>query len=106
MEILHVKLVTVAMLFYMRQYLNLCSLVTRKENFYFNGSKTIVQITTKTHCWIYAFLPSHSASSTPLLGIPVPNNISWTTLCSDITSHPDHTRSQQWEVAVSEAKNK
>lgn len=52
------------------------------------------------------FHPSHPASSTPLLGIPVPNNIPWTTLCSDISFHQDHTHAQQWEVAVPEAKNK
>lgn len=72
----------------------------------FQQIKTIVQITDKTHYWICPFLPSHLALSTPLLGIPVPNNISWTRLCSDISLHQNHTHSQQWEVAVPEAKNK
>lgn len=72
----------------------------------FQQIKTIVQITDKTHYRICSFLPSHLALNTALLGIPVPNNISWTISCSEVSFHQDHMHSQQWEVAVSEAKNK
>lgn len=106
MEILHIESVALAMLFHMREYLNLYSLVTRRENFYFNRSKTIVQITDKTHYWICPFLSNHLALSTPLLGIPVLNTNSWTTLGSDISFQQDHTHSQQREVAIPEAQKK
>lgn len=77
MEILQVKLLTFAVL--ITQVKGVSKFIQShyewRENLYFNLSQTIVQITKKTSCCICTHLPSHSASSISVLGIPIPNNI-------------------------------
>lgn len=62
-----------------------------QENSYVQLTWNITQIINKTDCWVCTQMPRHSGHGVPLMGVPLPLNVSWTnvTFWKDTTLRKD-----------------
>ena len=67
----------------------------------------MVQIANKSNCWVCTHFPEHTKKGIPLIGDPIPANISWANLWKNTTfSVSRELEEQEWEIDLPDTQEK